>query len=374
LAKTYTNGKPHRCFYINLPLGAVATAILVLVLHIPTQNDKECVPLVQQFKKLDPLGTLFFLPGMVCLLLALQWGGTTYAWSSWRLILLLTLFSVLFLAWLAVQVFMPDTATVPMRILTQRTIAAAFAYALSSQGSALVIFYYIPLFFQALKEFSPINSGLATLPTVLSLVIGAIGAGAVVQRLGYPAPFMIASSVLAAIGAGLITTWKITAGPNIWIGYQVLYGIGVGLGLQGPNLMAQIVLPRPDVPTGISLMVFSQNLGNAIFVSVAQNVFADRLASGLAREPGLNLSATQISQMGATMLRDLVPKELLGGVLEAYRLAIQQTFYVGVGLSAFGLLGALAVEWRSTKSEEQTGQEGKGEKNDDLKDKEKVEV
>jgi MFS family permease len=345
------------CFYINLPCGAIAVAILTLVLKLPKHKDDDRVPLVQQFKKLDPLGTVLFMPSIICLLLALQWGGTMYPWSNWRIILLLVLFPILFLAFVAVQIWMPDTATLPTRILKQRTIAAAFVFTFTSQASMLCITYYIPLFFQALKNWSPISSGLGTLPSILGLVLGTIIAGGLVQRLGYPAPFMIAAAILSSIGAGLITTWPINVSSGVWIGYQVLYGVGAGIGMQQPSMSAQIVLPRPDAPTGVSFMFFGQNLGGAIFISVAENVFADGLASKLSKIPGLDLNGSSVAQLGATKIREMVPKELLGAVLDAYKPAIQNAFYVGVGLACASLIGAVLVEWRSVKEGEKMGNE-----------------
>ncbi|KAF2107649.1 putative MFS multidrug transporter [Lophiotrema nucula] len=337
------------CFYINLPFGAVSAAVVMLVLRLPNRKAVERVPLVQRLRKLDPIGTMLFLPSIVCLLLALQWGGTTYEWSNWRLILLWIFFPLLFIGFLAIQVFYPDTATIPIRILLNRTVAAAFLFTFSSQGSMLVTTYYIPLYFQALKNFSPLNSGLATLPAILALVIGTIMAGGMVQRLGYPAPFMIISAILASVGAGMISTWKISAGHDVWIGYQVLFGFGVGLGMQQPHMMTQIVLPRQQVPIGVSLMFLGQNLGGAIFIGVAQNVFADGLAGKLSSVPGLNLSRQDVVQMGAVQIKEMVPKELLGIVLAAYREAIQKAIYVGVGLACVSMVGALCVEWRSVK-------------------------
>jgi MFS family permease len=272
--------------------------------------------------------------------------------QNWRIILLFTLFPILSLAWLAIQILNPETATVPMRILTQRTIAAAFLYTFSSQASMLVITYYIPLFFQAIKNFSPISSGLATLPSILALVFGIIMAGGMVQKFGYPAPFMIASAILSSTGAGLITTWQMDVGKSMWIGYQVLVGFGTGMGMQQPSMTAQIVLPKADAPTGVSLMFFGQNLGGAIFISVAQNLFTDALASQLSTIPGLEIDKGMVVRLGATKIKEMVLKELLGVVLEAYRVAIRNAFYLGLGLAAFSMLGAVAVEWRSVKEEE----------------------
>ena len=342
------------CFYINLPLGAVVIAILVVVLRLPSSKkdnnpNAERKSVGQLLTSLDPVGLVTFMPSIVCLLLALQWGGTTYAWSNWRIILLLVLFPLLFAVFVATQILRPETATLPMRILAQRSISLSFLYTFSSQAAMLVVTYYIPLFFQAIKSFSPLDSGLATLPFLLSLVIGSIIAGGLVQRIGYPAPFMIASAVLGSVGAGLISTWQVDVDRSMWIGFQVLFGFGIGIGMQQPSMMAQIVLPKIDQPTGVALMFFGQNLGGAIFVSVAQNIFTDALASKLSSIPGLQLGKAAIVQMGATSIKEMVPQQYLGLVLEGYRDALRSAFLVGTGLVAVSMIGAALIEWRSTK-------------------------
>lgn len=59
----------------------------------------------------DPIGTLLFIPAIVCLLLALQWGGTTYAWDSGRIIALFVVFGVCILVFIFVQWYLGDDAT-----------------------------------------------------------------------------------------------------------------------------------------------------------------------------------------------------------------------------------------------------------------------
>lgn len=323
--------------------------MLVFVLHLPPKQRKQAT-LWEKFQQLDPVGTLLFLPSIVCLLLAMQWGGTTYAWSSWRIILLLVFAAVLFLAFLIVQITMPDTATLPTRILKQRTVAASAFFAFTSQSGMIAATYYIPIFFQALKNFSPTKSGEATIPLILSMVLASIVAGGLVQRIGYPAPFMLLSSVLFSIGVAMITTWPANVHHSMWIGYQVLMGFGVGLGMQQPSLNMQIVLSKQDNPMGVSLVFFVQNLGGAIFLSVAQSVFTDELATQLTRVPGLSLTRSQVVEMGATSIRKLVPEGSLGVFLESYRLAIRSALYVSLGLACVSLLGAVLVEWKSVKA------------------------
>lgn len=71
------------CFYINLPVGGVAMVVVALYLKVPDRESTK-LPLTQKILQLDLLGTSVLVPGVVCLLLALQWGGPTYPVSSRR--------------------------------------------------------------------------------------------------------------------------------------------------------------------------------------------------------------------------------------------------------------------------------------------------
>ena len=98
-----------------------------------------------QFQRLDPLGSLFFMPGMTCLLLALQWGGSVYWWSSWRIILLFALFGTLMMAFTAVQIVMPETATLPGRVVRQRSVLSGALFTFFLSASMLMMVYYVPI-------------------------------------------------------------------------------------------------------------------------------------------------------------------------------------------------------------------------------------
>ena len=69
------------CFYINLPFGGVAMVAIFFFLKVPPNRDTSKLPWTQKLSQLDAPGTAILIPGVVCLLLALQWGGQTYAVS-----------------------------------------------------------------------------------------------------------------------------------------------------------------------------------------------------------------------------------------------------------------------------------------------------
>ncbi|KAE8326992.1 major facilitator superfamily domain-containing protein [Aspergillus sergii] len=354
------------CFYINLPIGAAAVIIIMFLLKAsPPPHQSTASTFRERVSQFDPLGTFFFLPGMVCLILALQWGGTKYPWSNGRIIALFVLFGILMIAFVAVQVWKQETASVPPRIIKVRSIAAGVFYSLTLGGSMMVIVYYLPIWFQAIKGVSVVKSGVMNLPLVLSLVIAGILAGIGVSRIGYAVPFMYASAILMSIGAGLLTTFTVSTGHAKWIGYQVIYGFGLGLGMQRASVAAQTELERKDVPTGSALMMLSQSLGGAIFLAVAQTVFTNGLILNLQGAvpdyDGKSL-AHVVEGAGATTLRQLVGVQDLPAVLVAYNMAVRNTFILGLALSCTTIIGAIFAKWTSVKSPPQKKGDGPGPK------------
>ncbi|WAO85516.1 MFS domain-containing protein [Fusarium falciforme] len=344
------------CFYMNLPIGAVASVFLLFFLKVSKQKH-ESVPVSKHITRLDPLGTFFFVPSMICLILALQWGGSTYSWSNWRLILLFIVFGLTAVAFAVVQVMMPDTATIPVKVIKQRTMLACAWVMFFIGGAMMLAVYYIPLWFQATKGVDPVKSGIYTIPLVLSLVVASILSAAFTQRIGYYVPSMIVCPCIMAIGEGLLTTLTPSTGSSHWIAYQFLVGFGVGLGMQTAGLAIQATLPKEHIPTGISITFFMQQLGGAIFVSVGQTILSGRLVDRLSDIPGLDAKA--VVNTGATDLHDVVPAKYMGQVLSAYNYAITRIFFAAVALSIVQLLCALCVEWKSIKRGKQGPAEDK---------------
>lgn len=355
LGGAFTDGPGWRwCFYINLPFGGVVLLALVYFLHIPEDMvNKERTTLKEKIVRLDPIGTFFFLPSIICLLLALQWGGVTYDWSDGRIIALLVLFGVLLIAFILVQAWKKNNATVPPRIFLNRSILAGSWFSFCNGGSMQTVFYFLPLWFQAIKGVTAVKSGIMNLPMVLGVVIASIMAGLLTRKLGYYAPWMLLSSILTPIGAGLISAFTPHTGHTKWIGYQALFGLGLGAGSQQPSVAAQTVLARKDVSTGAALMMFFQILGGAVFTSVGNNLFDSRLQRDLADMPGIDVGS--VASAGATALRSMVPATLLPEVLLGYNDALRNVFHLATALSALCVFGALAIEWKSVKKGQQKG-------------------
>ncbi|KAI0546790.1 MFS general substrate transporter [Xylaria curta] len=336
------------CFYINLPIGAVTIIVIALFFPDPVKRKQQTTePLVQRLMHFDPIGTLIFIPAIISLLLALQWGGTTYPWNNGRIIGLFVVFGVLILAFLFVQWRQQENATVPPRIFRNRTVWSGSFFAFSIGSAFFLFIYYIPIWFQSVQGVSAVNSGIRNLPMLLSVVVASLFAGGLITAFGYYTPFMILGTVLAAVGGGLLTTWTPNTNTATWIGYQIIFGAGVGLSLQQPLIAVQTVLDIKDVPVGTSVIAFMQTLGGALFVSVGNNVFNNKLIEELRHNlPSVN--PMDVINIGTTNLRKL-PAEILPGVLISYNNALTTAYIVATALAAVAIFGAAFMEWKSVK-------------------------
>ncbi|PLB45070.1 MFS general substrate transporter [Aspergillus steynii IBT 23096] len=335
------------CFYINLPIGGI-TFVFLLCFYRPPPRAKSTLSAWEQLQRFDIIGTIFFIPSIICLLLALQWGGSAYEWSDGRVIALFVLFGVLIIVFFCVQLWRQENATLPPRIFGNRNVwgSSSFTFCLGAAFFALV--YYLPIWFQAIKGASAVKSGIMNLPILLAQVVLSIVAGACVTQFGYYTPFMILSSCLMAVGAGLLSTFHPDTGSGEWIGYQIIFGAGVGTGMQQALIAVQRALPPADVPIATATVMFAQTLGGAIFISVAQNVFTNALLQNLS---GIaNIVPQQVVNIGATDLITFIPAGVLPQVLSAYNDGLVAAFYVSTATGALSLLGASFVQWKSVKA------------------------
>lgn len=132
-------------FYINLPFGALT--ILVVCFCLPFKKAVKSSDLTWRstLLELDVAGNCLFFSAIICLLLAVQWGGNEYAWSSGRIIALFVLCGALLIVWTGLQWFLGETATVPLRIACQRTVASSTCFIFFGSAAFTLVIYYLPI-------------------------------------------------------------------------------------------------------------------------------------------------------------------------------------------------------------------------------------
>ena len=164
------------CFYINLPAGGLVAALLV-VIQIPQKHAKPDLKVFERLKQLDVVGFGLFAPASIQLLLALQWGGNKFHWDSSTIIGLFCGSFGVFCVFLAWEYYKKDAAMIPFSIVRQRAVWSGSMVMFFFLGSMLITTYYLPIYFQAVRDATPTDSGVYLLPSIISQIIFATVSG-----------------------------------------------------------------------------------------------------------------------------------------------------------------------------------------------------
>ncbi|KAL8830989.1 MAG: hypothetical protein Q9191_001117 [Dirinaria sp. TL-2023a] len=221
-------------------------------------------------------------------------------------------------------------------------------YLLSLPGHGPLHIYYIPFYFQAVKGTTAEGSGIRTIPYLVSTTIASVVIGGAITTFGWYTPFMWFGAAIFTVGSGMLYTLRVADYAGYWIGWQLIAGIGSGCAVQIPFIAVQVVLPAKDMPTGNALAIFFNSLGGSISISIAQNIFSNTLVKQLPiQAPGVNPAV--IIGAGATHVREVTPPEKLGGVLQAYDMAVTRALILPIAVGGLAFIASLFMEMKSVK-------------------------
>ncbi|PQE06975.1 Efflux pump antibiotic resistance protein [Rutstroemia sp. NJR-2017a BBW] len=175
-----------------------------------------------------------------------------YAWKNARIIVLLILFGVLLGVFISMQIRKKDAGLVPRRIITRRSIFFGMMYSFCTSGAGFILQYWLPLWLQAVHDFSVIKAAVNLLPIIISAIVFNVISGVLVPVIGYYVPSMIFATMSMSVGMAILSTLKYDSSIRLILGYQVPAGVGIGVALQQTVLAAQTILPMQDVPIGVS--------------------------------------------------------------------------------------------------------------------------
>jgi EmrB/QacA subfamily drug resistance transporter len=307
-------------FYVNMPVGALAIAIVVLRLHLH-------VPAVRH--RIDVLGAALLSVGVAALTLLTTWGGNQYAWGSARIIgLAVGALAVLGgFVWWETRVAEPIIPLALFRSSVFR-VANAMGFAIGMAMFGAIIF--LPLFLQLVYGASPTSSGLRMLPLMAGLLAASIFSGRAISRIGRYKAFPIVGTALLIVGMYLLSLLRIDTAPWVASVYMLVVGVGIGLVMQVLVLVVQNDARHEDIGVATSTATFFRSVGGAFGVAIFGTVFASRLAGQLAHFPhsvtarlgsGVHLSPAQAKRL---------PPAVHADFLQAFAHALHGVFLFGM--------------------------------------------
>ncbi|KAG0368164.1 hypothetical protein BGX24_002919 [Mortierella sp. AD032] len=282
-------------FFINLPVGAITVAVVIKLLHFPHVKGS----LRDKIKRIDFLGAASLVAGLVVILLALNWGGSKYTWSSGIIIGLLCAGAAIILIFCLIEWKQAAEPIIPFRLFKTRTNIAVFASSFFLGAGFFIVMFYMPLYFQIVRQRSATAAGLEMLPVVAGLLFSSIFSGFMISKYGQYRPF-------------------------IWVGFICYMAVAT------------------------ANSTFFRTVGQVIGIAIAGTVFNNKVQSQFAplilQIPGIEAVVADSSLAGS------FGPEVERMVLEIYMVAIRNAMVVGIPFAGLGFLSSLFIKHHSLRA------------------------
>lgn len=356
----------HWVFYVNMPIGLAALAVIAVVLPNFHPNTGTTA------RDLDYLGIALFTAGVVPLLLGLTNKGLTNAQgvlNSWTdpsvggLIIL----SIIILAIFLVVESRAKQPIIPLELFRNRTFSATnLAVFLVSFGMfAAVIF--LPRYFQGVKGISATESGYLIWPLLVGLIGSSIGAGIVISRTGRYKAILLGAMAIFVVGSYLMTHITTNTSDLALWSWMLLMGLGIGPSMSGFTVVVQNSAPIKQLGVATSTLTFLRQIGGSVGLAISGTLFSQlfiqKLPSNLLAQGVPQSVVNRFTHGGAgsnqgsltgvnlaAQLRHTLPPQLQGlvnqivtGIHDAFSLAIGDVFWLTVGAGLVGLLAVFAI-------------------------------
>jgi EmrB/QacA subfamily drug resistance transporter len=255
-------------FWVNVPLGVLA----LWTTHARLRR----MPRHERYHRLDVLGSVLMVGATVSLMLALNWGGVRYAWTS-ATVLALFGGSALLWALFALRVATAREPLIPLSVLSNPVVGTATLASCFAMGTFIGLTIYVPVFLQAVVGLSASHSGFALIPLMGGTVAGATLSGQAMARVRHYKRLPMAG--LAVAVAGTLVLVLFPRGLPLPVLEGVLAAISLGLGTVLPvtTVSIQNAVPLHQLGTATANMNFFRQLGGAMIVAA----FGAILLSGL---------------------------------------------------------------------------------------------
>ena len=323
-------------FYINLPIGILALFVIAARLHLPVLRREH---------KIDYIGAITLSISSAALILVSVWAGVTYAWSSWQIEAMLAL-GIMFGIIFVINERHVSEPIIPINLFRQSIFKVSILLSFLTGIIMFAVILYIPEYQQIVRGYSPIKSGLLTVPLVIGLFIASLLSGRLISKYGHYRPFPILGTIFIIVGLWLFTGLGLTTSEVSLALWMTIIGFGLGLFMQVPTLAVQNSIPFSQMGAGTATATFARSIGSSFGGAIFGTVLIARLNGHLKDLlPPIKAGAINASTLsgGTASLRNIAAP-IRHDVLQAFALSFHDMFIYALPLGALALMVAIALK------------------------------
>ena len=318
-------------FFINLPLGALALAVVLRTMRAPAE--------VRQHR-IDYAGAVVLSVGITGLLLACTWGGTTYPWGSPQVLVAGVGGLALAVVFVAIERRVAEPL-LPLSLFRERIFSVSTAGGFVVGAIIFAVSIYVPVFSQGVQRVSATSSGVILIPFSLGWVAAATVTGQLISRTGRYRPFPLVGSVFILAGLALLALLDAGWSPGSVAAILVVIGLGMGMTFQPYVIATQNAVQVSNLGIATATIQFFRSMGGSLAVAALGTLLANRLATELQARLGAGASRVDTDRLLGSGAG--VPSGLSDGVHAALADALHSVFLASVPLGVVALGLALAL-------------------------------
>lgn len=327
-------------FLVQVPLVLVSGAVVYFVVDIPAKDDDR-----SKLGRVDFLGSFLLICSLVLLLLGLNSGGNVVPWNHPLVYVSLPLAAVFLVAFVYVEDRIAAEPIIPVRLLLQRTVAAACLTNWFASMAYFGFLYYGPIFFQV-QGFSAQAAGARLIPSSIGASIGSLGTGLVMKATGRYYFLSIGCMSLLTISAVLLLVFM-SFGISVWLPFVIFFLSGMGYGgMLTITLLALISAVEHKHQAVITSASYAfRSTGSAIGITIASAVFQNVLTAQLWNTLGKEKNAAELIGKIRDSLGYLqtLPTEQKAKALDAYGTALDGVWSSVLGLCVLSAVSGLLM-------------------------------
>ncbi|KAL2374278.1 MFS multidrug transporter, variant [Blastomyces gilchristii SLH14081] len=292
-------------FYINFPFIGVGAVLILLFLKLNFVPSS----LLSKLRRIDYIGTVLFIGSTTSFLIPVTWGGVMYEWDSWRTLAPLLIGFVGLIVTMIYEYKLAHDPILPIAIFGTRTAIVSY---IETTLHGLVLWcglYYMPLYFETVKEYTPIVAGISLFPMTFTVAPIAAIAGILVTKTGHWRWAVWLGFVLSTLGLGLFTILDVNTSIAAWIFLLLPAGMGLGLLFPALGFAIQASAKPGYMATAVAFFSFFRAFGQAIGVAVGGVIFQNEMRKNLLRYPEFATTAATLSKDAAGLVRVVLAME-----------------------------------------------------------------
>jgi EmrB/QacA subfamily drug resistance transporter len=322
-------------FYVNLPLGIAALAVLAITLPGARERVEHAI---------DYLGTVLLAVSLSSLVLLTTLGGTSYDWSSPLIVGLGVLAVAALVGFVAVERRAAEPV-LPPRLFGNRVFAVTSAIGLVVGFALFGALTYLPLFQQIVRGASPTESGLQLVPVMAGVLIASIASGQIIARTGRYKAWPIAGTAVACAGMLALSTMDADTSVGTAAVEMFVLGLGLGMVMQVLVLAVQNAVAYEELGVATSGATLFRSIGGSVGTAVLGSIFTNRLDDILAG----NGASAAVGTLDPSSI-DRLPAQTRATFIGAFTDALSLVFLVAAVVIAFAFLLTWLLEERSLRT------------------------